>query len=150
MTKLRGRVVEHAAIDWVMAYERAHQRQPVDRRGERAYPGDIESTGRVIEIKSTYSDFRGWYLALQPVQRDAAMDDSSFHVYVVEKIGQGDPALFRLRILAGDQLRQMVTKAVERHYYEVPWPTALYDATPVETMPAGTGVMGEDGPAAEP
>jgi hypothetical protein len=35
-------------------------------------------------------------------------------------------------VLGGQQLRQLLHHAVERRYYEVPWPVADYDATPAE------------------
>jgi hypothetical protein len=115
---------------------------PVDKRYERSYPGDVESPPRVIEIKSTYSNFRGWFLPLQRVQVEHARMDPDFYIYVVENVGQGDPALFTLRILTGEPLREMAAKASERSYFEVPWPTAHYDATRIE----GTSIAASQAP----
>lgn len=132
---LRGRSLEDAAIAWVMEYERRHGRQPVDRRG-RGFPADVESSGRTIEVKSTATTFRGWYLSLQPVQLERARADPGFHVYVVEHVGTGrDPGGVTLRVLAGDHLRRLAAAAVARTSYEVGWPAADYDATPAEGMP---------------
>lgn len=132
---LRGRALENAAVTWVMEYERRQGREPVDRRG-RGFPADIESSGRIIEIKSTATRFRGWYLSLQPIQLERAKSDGAFFLYVVENVGSGqDLGQITLRILAGDHLRRLAAAAVARTSYEVGWPTADYDATPVEAMP---------------
>lgn len=132
---LRGRAVEQAAVLWVMKYERRHGREPVDRRYERSFPGDIESPPRVIEIKATATSYRGWFLPMEPVQLKHAQSDPNFHLYVVENVGQGNPAAFTLRAISGEHLRRLVTRATERHYYEVPWPTKDYDATLPELLP---------------
>jgi hypothetical protein len=124
--------VEDAAVRWVMAYERERGREPVDRRFDKAFPGDLESPPRIIEVKATGTSYRGWFLAMQPVQVEHALTDATFCVYVVENNAQGDPSRFTLRILEGDHLRQMAAKATERRYFEVPWPTADYEATAVE------------------
>lgn len=129
---LRGRAVEDAAVGWVMAYELRAGRSPVDRRYERAYPGDIDSLPRIIEIKATATSYRGWFLPLEPIQVETGRANPNFYLYVVENVGQGDPAAFTLRILAGAQLLRLLDRATERRYFEVPWPTADYDATPVE------------------
>ena len=130
--KIQGHAVEHAAVAWVMEFERRAGREPVDRRYERAFPGDLESPPRIIEIKASAGSYRGWFLPLEPVQVEHARTDPSFFLYVVENVGQGDPASFTLRILAGDHLRVLMVRATERRYFEVPWPTADYDGTPIE------------------
>ena len=132
---LKGRAVEQAAVEWVMEYERRQGRAPIDRRYVRDFPGDIESPPRVIEIKSTATSFRGWFLPLEPIQFEHAQADPDFHLYVVENVGQGDPEEFTLRIVVGEQLRDMTKRSAERHYFEVSWPTRNHDATPVLTMP---------------
>jgi len=137
--RLAGTTVEPAAVTWVMEYERRQGRQPVDRRHDRSFAADIESPPRLIEIKATATSYRGWFLLMEPVQVKHAHSDPNFYVYVVENVGQGDPALFTVRILSGDQLRQLVEKAKKREYYEVGWPTKNYDATPVESMPGDSG-----------
>jgi hypothetical protein len=124
--------VEQAAIEWVLAYEREQGREPVDKRYERGFPGDIESPPRVIEVKATSTSYRGWFLPLEPIQLEHALEDPAFHIYVVENIGQGDPAEFTLRILSGERLRELAAKATERRYFEMSWPVASYDQTPVE------------------
>lgn len=137
---LKGRALEDAAVAWVMQYEMAQGRTPVDTRRTKGAPADIASSGRLIEVKSTATSFRGWYLSLQPGQLKLARSDASFHVYVVEGIGSGDdPGAITLRILTGAALRSMVAKARAVVSYEVPWPTALYDASPVEPAPGTTG-----------
>lgn len=133
---LRGKALEDAAVAWVMEYERREGRVPVDRRYQAGFPGDIESPPRLIEVKSTATSYRGWFLPLQPVQVEHARTDPTFHVYVVEHIGSGrDTSKFTLRILAGEHLRRLAEAAVARTSYEVPWPTADYDATAIEGAP---------------
>lgn len=58
--RISGRAVEHAAVAWVMDLERRAGRNPVDRRYEKTFAGDIESPPRTIEIKATGTSFRGW------------------------------------------------------------------------------------------
>lgn len=134
---LRGGQVEPAAVKWVMDYERSLGHAPTDRRHDRAFPGDIDSPPRIIEIKSTATSFRGSFLPLEPVQVEHARSDPHYCLYVVENVGQGDPRRFTLRILAGDHLRRLVSRATERRYFEVGWPTADYDATPIEAVELG-------------
>jgi hypothetical protein len=129
---LRGKALEDAAVDWVMEYERRAGRVPVDRRYERAFPGDIESPPRIIEIKATAKTFRGGFLWLEPVQFQHATTDPAFHLYLVENVGQGDPSHFTLRVLAGEALRGHMARAVEKRYFEVPWRVADHDSTVVE------------------
>jgi hypothetical protein len=130
---LRGRQVEDAAVTWVMEYERRNGRVPIDRRYMREFPGDIDSPPRVIEIKATATSYRGWFLPLEPIQVKHATTDPNFSLYVVENVGQGDPSAFTLRIISGEHLQQLVSRATERRYFEVPWSTKDYDATPLET-----------------
>jgi hypothetical protein len=143
---LRGHAVEQAAVLWVMKYERRHGRNPVDRRHERSFAGDVDSPPRVVEIKATATSYRGWFLPLEPIQLKHAQTDPNFHLYVVENVGQGNPAAFTLRVIGGEHLRRLVSRATERHYYEVPWSTKDYDATVPELMPpedrAGSGEIG--------
>jgi hypothetical protein len=135
---IRGRAVEQAAIEWVMAYECAQGRTPVDKRYVRDFSGDLESPPRIIELKSTATSYRGWFLPLEPVQFDHAGTDPNFYIYVVENVGQADPAEFTLRILDPVHLARLKERFAERHYYEVSWPTADYDATGMETDTGGT------------
>jgi hypothetical protein len=125
---LRGHAVEQAAVEWILGYERANGRSPVDRRYKKSFAGDIESPPRIIEIKATATSYRGWFLPLEPVQVEHARTDANFFLYVVENVGQGDPRQFTLRIISGDLLRELAAKAVERRYFEMSWPTKVYDS----------------------
>jgi len=136
MPKISGsKPVENAAVAWVMELERAAGREPVDRRYVRGFPGDIDSPPRIIEIKSSYGSFRGWFLPLQPVQVERGRDDPNFYIYVVENVAQGDPAAFTLKVLNGDRLRRLIERATARTSYEVPWPVAEYDTAPTTLDP---------------
>jgi len=127
--------VENAAVAWVMGLEREAGRVPVDRRYTRGFAGDIESPPRIIEIKSSYGSYRGWFLPLQPVQVERGLVDPDFYVYVVENVAQGDPALFTLKVLNGDRLRRMLERATPKTSYEVPWPVTDYDTAPNSLEP---------------
>lgn len=129
--KISGnKAVEAAAIDWVIGLERQAGRDPIDRRYEKAFAGDIWSDPRTIEVKATSTSYRGWFLPFEPIQLEAARSSDDFYVYVVENVRQGDPRQFHLRVLHGDRLRAMVERAVARTSYELPWPVAEYDTTP--------------------
>ena len=124
--------VETAAVEFVIGYELRRGRLAVDRRYRPGYPADIESDGRLIEVKASGTSFRSWFLPLEESQRAAALSNDAFFIYVVENVRQGDPARFTLRILDSAHLRRLLKKAKLRSYYEMPWPTADYDATPAE------------------
>jgi hypothetical protein len=133
---LKGKALEDAAVAYVTEYERRHGRTAIDRRYQAGFPGDIESPPRIIEIKSTATSYRGWFLPLQPIQVEHALTDPAFYVYVVEHIGAGgDPSKITLRILGAEHLQKLAAAAIARTSYEVPWPTADYDGTPVEGRP---------------
>lgn len=68
------------------------------------------------------------FLFLEARQVDEVRKNPNFYVYIVENVGQGDPSAFELRVLGGQQLRRLVDRAKERRYFEVPLPTAEYDA----------------------
>ena len=70
-----SKAVETAAVLWVMDLERNAGRSPVDRRYERSFPGDIESPPRIIEIKASSGSYRGWFLPLEPIQRENALNN---------------------------------------------------------------------------
>jgi hypothetical protein len=130
-TPLSGnKAVEEAAIRWVMQLERAAGRQPVDRRYDAKFPADIESPPRIIEVKAIGTSTRGWFLPLEVKQFDKAQQAPNFYIYVVENTRQGDPTEFTLKILGGKRLHQLLARARERRYYELPWPVAHYDGTP--------------------
>lgn len=136
MAELHGnQAIEAAAVAWVIELERVAGREPVDRRFEKAFPGDIDSPPRIIEVKATNRSYRGWFLPLQPVQVERGLADPNFYIYVVENVAQGDPSLFTLKVLAGARLRRLLAKAVARTSYEVPWPVAEYEDAPTSLEP---------------
>src|ERR1022692_121441 len=61
---------------------------------------------------------------------EEARSNRDFYLYVVENVRQGDPALFTLRVLAGDRLLRLLERAKEQRYFTVPWPVARYDSCP--------------------
>ena len=124
-----NKAIEDAAITWVMEIERAAGRDPQDTRHSRS-AADIESSGRVIEVKAAGTSSRGYDLWLEPRQVAEAQRNPDFYVYLVENVRQGDPAFFTVKVFGGDRLRRLVARARERHYFEVPVPVAEYDAAP--------------------
>lgn len=129
-TEIRGnKAIETAAIEWVMELERAAGREPRDTR-YRGAPADVESGERVIEVKAFGGSNRGFGLWLETRQVDEARSNPNFYVYVVENVRQGDSSRFTLKVLGGERLQRLVSKAKERRYYEVPWPVADYDSAP--------------------
>ena len=131
MPKITGnQAVEAAAIAWVLGLERAAGRSPADRHKEKAFGADIDSPPRVIEVKSSVGSYRNWPLPLAGPQVKRGLSDPNFYVYVVENVGQGDPAKFSLKVLHGDRLRSMLERAVPQTSHAVPWPVANYDTTP--------------------
>lgn len=128
---LKGnKAIEQAAAAWVMDLERAAGRVPEDRRYVRASAGDLWSPPRTIELKTTGTSFRGWFLWLEPVQVEAARSDPNFYIYVVENVAQGDPQQFTLKVIHGEQLARLLAKVTERRYFEMSWPVKEYDTTP--------------------
>lgn len=127
------KAIEDAAIAWIMELERASGRQPQDTR-YRGAPADIESPPRLIEVKSYGKPnpvARGVELWMEVRQVEEARRNPNFYVYVVENVGQGNPAEFVLRVLGGPRLQRLLERAKEQRYYSVPWPVADYDAGPV-------------------
>jgi hypothetical protein len=129
-----NRAVEDAAIAWVIELERAAGKEPRDTRYAGA-AGDIESSGRVIEVKAAGTSSRGNDLWLEPRQVEEARRSPDFYVYLVENVRQGDPRLFTLKIFGGEQLQRLIARARERHYFEVPLPVAEYDSAPTSLEP---------------
>jgi hypothetical protein len=121
---------EDAAIAWVMELEREQGRQPQDTRYKGA-SADIESPPRLIEVKAFGKTSRGYDLLMEVRQVEEARRNPDFYVYVVENVGQGDPAEFTLRVLGGSRLRRLLERAKEYRGYSVPWPVADYDAGPL-------------------
>lgn len=125
--EIRGnRAVENAAVAHVIGFEQEQGRTARDTRGRDA-PTDVESDGRLIEVKAFGRSARGSDLWLEPRQMDEAMTNPTFHLYVVENISQGNPADFRLIDLYGDQLATLVRRSREYRYYIVPFPTGVHD-----------------------
>ena len=123
-----NKAVESAAISWVMDLERSAGREPVDTRFAAAQ-ADLVSPPRVIEVKAFGKSCRGDDLWLETRQYQAALENPNFHLYVVENVRQGDPAMFWLRVLHGERLHVLLRRAKEQHYYTVPWPVAHYDSS---------------------
>ena len=125
-----NKVIESAAVEWVMTLERRAGRNPRDARYERG-PADIESPPRVIEVKAFGKSNRGFDLWLETRQVQEARSNPNFYVYVVENVRQGDSSLFTLRVLGGDHLQRLLQRAKEQHYFTMPWPVADYDSCPM-------------------
>jgi hypothetical protein len=70
-----NRAIEDAAIQYVMELERLAGREPIDRRYEAAFAGDIYSAPRTIEVKAVGKDQRGWFVPIETRQYDAARGD---------------------------------------------------------------------------
>ena len=125
-----NKAIEAAAIAWVMECEREAGRMPMDSR-YRGAAGDIESPPRTIEVKASGRSARGSDLWLEVRQVDEAERNPEFYVYVVENVAQGDPAYFTLRVLGGEHLQRLLARKRPQRHYEVPWPVADYDSTPL-------------------
>lgn len=123
---LTNRQIESAAITYVIECEAQEGRQAHDTRG-RGVAGDLVSGDRVIEVKAYGTTARGTDLWLEVRQVEEARTNPDFWVYVVENVRQGDPALFRLLCIGGDDLQGLISRARERRYYEVPFPVGVYD-----------------------
>lgn len=52
---------------------------------------------------------------------------------IVENVRQGEPGAFRVLDLSGERLAALLTRKREKHYVEVPFPVAAYDAAVSET-----------------
>lgn len=110
MTELiTNKAVEDAAIAWVLELERKAGRRPHDVRGHGA-AADIISPPRVIEVKAHGRSARGQDLWLESRQVEEAHSNPDFYVYVVENVRQGDPGHFNLKVLGGDELRELLTR----------------------------------------
>jgi hypothetical protein len=121
-----NRAVEQAAIAFVVEYERARGREAHDTRSVGA-AADLVSGDRVIEVKAYGGSSRGSDLWLEVRQVEEARSNADFWLYVVENVKQGDPSVFRLLAFGGEDLAGLLLRAREKRYYEVPWPTGVYD-----------------------
>jgi len=123
---MTNRAVEDAAVTYVLGWELAHGRPSQDTRGTGA-AADVAGEHRTIEVKAYGGSARGQDLWLEPRQFDEAVQNPNFWLYVVDNIRQGNPAQFRLLEIGGERLHLMLSRAVERRYFTVPWPVAVYD-----------------------
>ncbi|MDX6254087.1 MAG: hypothetical protein QOJ11_421 [Frankiales bacterium] len=118
--------IEDAAVRYVLKWEAAQGREASDTRGQGA-AADLISGDRVIEVKAYGLSARGADLWLEVRQVEEAKANKNFWLYLVENVRQGDPSMFRHVELGGDVLAQLVSRAVPRHYFTVPFPVATYD-----------------------
>ncbi len=123
---ITNRAIEDAAIAHVLDWEAAHGRPSHDTRGTGA-AADVAGVHRTIEVKAYGGLARGQDLWLEPRQVAEGRHNPNFWLYIVENIRQGDPARFRLLQIGGEALQAMLDRAVERRYFTVPWPVAIYD-----------------------
>lgn len=124
--------VEEAAIKWVIDYEKSKGRTAVDTRKRKGASTDIESPPLSIEVRAFGKICRGEQLWLEPAQYREATANPNFRLYVVESVTQGP---ITLRIIAGEQLAEMVRHATHKDYYLLPWFVTIYDKMPVERLP---------------
>jgi hypothetical protein len=117
-------------VRWVTQLERAAGRQPVDRREDSTFPGDLESGSRTIVVRALPGGASEAALMLDANQFAEARRNPAFYVYVVDDTRHGDPTRFTLRVLGGTRLRELLGRAWERHFFEMRWPAAHHDATP--------------------
>lgn len=114
-----NRQVENAAIAFVIEQEALQGREAGDSRG-RGAAGDLVSGERVIEVKAYGASARGQDLWLEVRQVEEARHNPEFWLYVVENVRQGNPRLFTLLRIGGENLQTLLGRAVERRYYTVP------------------------------
>lgn len=134
-----NKAIEDAAIAFVIEFERAQGRAARDTR-YRGAAADLESEGRLIEVKAVARTMRtAGFIPLEVRQIEAARDNASFFVYLVENVGQGNPRKFELRIIGGALLARLVSGAKERRYYELPIPAADYAGLQVEKVEQWAG-----------
>lgn len=115
------------AVQFVIEYERSQRRVARDTSNGGA-AGDVESAGRVIEVKACSGfDLRARRLLyFTPPQLREGERNADYYVYIVENIAQGDPSKFELRILHGEQLRRLFAGAKPHRFY-VPVHAAEYE-----------------------
>lgn len=121
---MSNREIEDVAIGLVLKREMAAGRQAVDTRHKSALV-DIEGE-YLIEVKAFGGTARGSDLWLESRQVQAALDDPSrFHLIIVEHVRTDEP---RIIDISGEQLRELLERRREKRYFEVPFPTAVYDS----------------------
>ena len=131
MTKgpLTNLQVEEVAIQLVLDREQSAGRAAADTRGKGGLV-DIEGDW-LIEVKAFGGSARGADLWLETRQVQAALDDPlRFHLVVVEHIRTGQPRLIDIH---GERLTTLLNRRREKHYFEVPFPTGVYDSLVQDT-----------------
>jgi hypothetical protein len=123
---MSNRAIEDAAVAYVLDWEADHGRPSGDTRGTGA-AADVAGPTRTIEVKAYGGYARGQDLWLETRQIAEGRGNPNFWLYVVENVRQGNTAHFRLLEIGGGQLQAMLDHAVERRYFTVPWPVAIYD-----------------------
>jgi hypothetical protein len=106
---------ERVAIAFVIKQERLQGRVARDTRGRGA--GDVESDGRVIEIKAFSGSWRSGVLYFTSPQLREGERNADYYVYIVENIGQGDPSKFAMSVLHGEDLRRLFASAKPHRSY---------------------------------
>lgn len=115
---LGNTAVERAAVEFVIEQERLQGRSARDTRNTGA-AGDVESDGRIIEVKasSQYALRSTGLLYFTAPQLRHGSENSDYYVYVVENVAQGDRSKFELRILHGEHLHQLFAGAKPNTFY---------------------------------
>lgn len=136
--------IENAAIKFIIDCEQREGRTARDARGSvLGGAGDVESDGRIIEVKA----FSKWglkstgLLLFTPGQLREGERNENYYVYVVENVAQGDPSKFELRELRGADLQRLFAGAKPQRLY-VPVRAADYARLTrlcAEGEPLGTG-----------
>ena len=128
--------VEDRAIRHVIALEHRLGREARDTRRVSGAAGDLVSGDRVIEVKAS----SGWQVRRNgllyitgPQLRRAG--DPNFYLYIVENMGQPDPAKIEVRVLHGEEMRLLFAGA-KADIYQVPVRVGDYAKLPK---------LGEDG-----
>lgn len=101
--------IEDVAIQYVIERERLQGRAAKDMRGRSA--ADVESDGRIIEVKAFSASWRSGVLYFTPPQLREGGQNENYWVYVVDNIAQGDPSKFDLTKLHGEDLRRLFAAA---------------------------------------
>lgn len=121
---MTNRQIEDVAIQLVLERERRAGRSAFDTRGHGAL-ADIDGD-RLIEVKAYGRTARGADLWLEARQVEAALSEPDrFHLVVVDHVRTAQPRLIDIH---GDILAALLQRRREKHYFEVPFPTAVYDA----------------------
>lgn len=120
---MTNRQIEDIAIQLVLERENDAGRSAADARGKGAL-ADIEGDW-LIEVKAYGRSARGVDLWLESRQVQAALaEPDRFHLVVVENIRSGRPRIIDIQ---GEQLARLLGRRREKHYFEVPFPTGVYD-----------------------